>query len=97
MFSARRATMKGCEPKEEILHPRRLFPSDCHKEGEYYILVMVSLAEASGRVLKQGDTFQITDRRGGIRPLGFEQHGLFHRETRFLSRCMLRFAGKGPH
>ncbi len=67
-----------------------------HQENEFAISGMVSLAEASDRVLKHSETFLITDRHGDIRPLGFEQHGLFHQETRFLSRCTLRFEGKSP-
>jgi glycogen debranching enzyme len=62
----------------------------------FYILATSSLAEETSRVLKHADTFLLTDRHGDIRPLGFEDHGLFHEDTRFLSRLVLRLDGKSP-
>lgn len=69
-------------------------PEEINREAQYTISALVSLAEASNRVLKHGDTFLVTDRHGDIRPLGFEEHGLFHKETRFLSRYVLRLEEK---
>lgn len=63
---------------------------------QFYILASSSLAEETTRVLKHADTFVLTDRHGDIRPLGFEEHGLFHHGTRFISRYVLRFEGKSP-
>jgi glycogen debranching enzyme len=65
-------------------------------EGRYYILASSSIAEESSRVLKYSDTFAILDRHGDIRPLGFEDHGLFHEGTRYLSRSVFRLSGKSP-
>ena len=65
-------------------------------EGRYYILASSSIAEESSRVLKYSDTFAILDRHGDIRPLGFEDHGLFHEGTRYLSRTVFRLSGKSP-
>jgi glycogen debranching enzyme len=65
-------------------------------EDQYYILASSSAEEGKTRVLKHGDTFLITDKRGDIRPLGFESHGLFHEGTRFLSHFMLLIDGKHP-
>jgi glycogen debranching enzyme len=65
-------------------------------EGRYYILASSSIAEESSRVLKYSDTFAILDRHGDIRPLGFEDHGLFHEGTRYLSRSVFRLGGKSP-
>ena len=63
---------------------------------KFYILATSSLADEQSRVLKHGDTFALFDRHGDIRPLGFEDHGLYHEGTRFLSRLVLRFEGKSP-
>jgi len=65
-------------------------------KDQFYILASFSLAEGTSRVLKHADTFLVTDRHGDIRPLGFEDHGLFHQGTRFLSRFTLKLDGKSP-
>ncbi len=65
-------------------------------KDQYYILARSSLADETRLILKHSGTFLITDRHGDIRPLGFEDHGLFHTETRFLSRLSLRLGGKAP-
>lgn len=65
-------------------------------KDQYYILARSSLADQTRLVLKHSSTFLITDRHGDIRPLGFEDHGLFHNETRFLSRLALRLGDKAP-
>jgi glycogen debranching enzyme len=65
-------------------------------KDQFYILANSSLAEVTTRVLKHADTFLVTDRHGDIRPLGFEDHGLFHKGTRFLSRFALKLDGRSP-
>ena len=65
-------------------------------EGQFYIPATSSLADRSTRVLKDGETFAIFDRHGDIRPLGFENQGLFHEGTRFISRFKLEMNGKSP-
>lgn len=65
-------------------------------EGRYYIRAHSSLADVQSRVLKFGDTFALFDRHGDIRPLGFEDHGIFHKGTRFLSRHRIHLNGKSP-
>jgi glycogen debranching enzyme len=62
----------------------------------FYILATSSLADKAPWVLKHGETFALFDRHGDIRPLGFEEHGIYHEGTRFLSRYALRFDGKTP-
>jgi len=71
---------------EEIIQVRDLF----------YILATSSLADEEPRVLKHDETFGLFDRHGDIRPLGFEDHGIYHEGTRFLSRFVLRVGGKSP-
>ncbi len=65
-------------------------------KDQYSILARSSLADETQLVLKHSGTFLITDRHADIRPLGFEDHGLFHRDTRFLSRLVLRLGSKAP-
>jgi glycogen debranching enzyme len=65
-------------------------------EGQHYIRASASIADASTRVLKHADTFVIFDRHGDIRPLGFENQGVFHEGTRFLSRWKLKINGVSP-
>src|SRR5436190_3548392 len=65
-------------------------------QGQYYIRANASIADVGSRVLKQGDTFAIFDRHGDIRPLGFENQGLFYEGTRFLSRWKLAINGTSP-
>lgn len=45
----------------------------------------------------EGDTFVVSDRRGDIATSPDEAHGLFHRDTRFLSRWILTVDGKTPN
>jgi glycogen debranching enzyme len=45
----------------------------------------------------EGDTFVVSDRRGDIATSPDEAHGLFHGDTRFLSRWILTVDGKNPN
>src|SRR5690348_2429497 len=65
-------------------------------KGQYYIRANASMADAGNRVLKHADTFAIFDRHGDIRPLGFENQGVFHQGTRFVSRWKLGLNGTTP-
>src|SRR5579862_7149333 len=64
--------------------------------GQYYIRANASMADRGSRVLKNDDTFAIFDRHGDIRPLGFENQGVFHQGTRFVSRWKLGLNGTSP-
>ncbi|MDB6067597.1 MAG: glycogen debranching enzyme family protein [Pedosphaera sp.] len=65
-------------------------------QGQYYILANASMADMGNRVLKHADTFAIFDRHGDIRPLGFENQGVFHEGTRFVSRWKLGINSTSP-
>jgi len=65
-------------------------------KGQFYILGSSSMADEQSRVLKHADTFAVFDRHGDIRPLGFEDHGLYHEGTRFLSRHVIKLEDKSP-
>lgn len=64
--------------------------------GHYYIRANASIADTGSRVLKHAETFAIFDRHGDIRPLGFENQGVFHEGTRFVSRWKLGLNGTTP-
>ncbi|MGB2671987.1 MAG: amylo-alpha-1,6-glucosidase [Candidatus Acidiferrum sp.] len=59
-------------------------------DNEYYVRATSGLADHSTRVLKYGDTFGVFNRYGDIEALGSLQFGLFHCESRHLSRMVLR-------
>ena len=62
----------------------------------FYIRAQSSLADDRTRVLLHGDTFAVFDRYGDIQPIGAGQQGIFHEETRYLSRLELRIGGLRP-
>ncbi|HLX27355.1 MAG TPA: amylo-alpha-1,6-glucosidase [Casimicrobiaceae bacterium] len=62
----------------------------------FYILSTSSRVDDRTCVLKQGDTFAIFDRFGDIEEIGTGALGLYHRDTRFLSKLALRLAGERP-
>lgn len=63
---------------------------------QFYIRASSSLADDRTRVLMNGDTFAIFDRSGDIQPVGSGQQGIFHKETRHLSRLEMRLCGLRP-
>src|ERR1700739_2529164 len=65
-------------------------------DQQFYIRASSALADDRTRVLLNGDTFAIFDRSGDIQPVGFGQQGIFHNETRHLSRLEMRFWGFRP-
>lgn len=63
---------------------------------QFYIRASSALADDRTRVLLNGDTFAVFDRSGDVQPVGFGQQGIFHDETRHLSRLEMRFCGVRP-
>jgi glycogen debranching enzyme len=63
-------------------------------EEEFYVLATSAVADSRRRVLKYGDTCGVFDWHGDILSAGSLAHGLYHRETRYLSRLVLRFENK---
>jgi len=62
----------------------------------YYILADSSLAEKENRVLKYGDTFAVFDSNGDICRFNFEDEGIYHEGTRYVSRLTLKLNDKHP-
>ncbi len=61
-----------------------------------YVPASAALAGQGQRVLKAGDTFGVFDPQGNIRQAGLGRQGLYHRDTRHLSRLELRLDGAFP-
>jgi glycogen debranching enzyme len=65
-------------------------------DNEYYVRATSGLADHRTRVLKYGDTFAVFNRYGDIEALGPQQFGLFHSESRHLSRMVLYVNDRQP-
>ena len=65
-------------------------------KDQYYVKATSALADDRTRVLKYGDTYAVLNRYGDIEPLGFGQFGLFHAETRYLSRMTMQLNNQTP-
>ena len=65
-------------------------------DNEYYVRATSGLADHRTRVLKYGDTFAVFNRYGDIEALGPLQFGLFHAESRHLSRMVLQINDRQP-
>ncbi len=64
-------------------------------KSEFYVATGWPPVEERVRVLKYGTMFAVFDRYGNIRASGLGEHGLYYRETRYLSRLRL-FLGETP-
>jgi glycogen debranching enzyme len=65
-------------------------------ENQFYILATSSFADHRTIVLKHGDTFGIFDRFGDIHQIGSGTQGIFHEDTRYVSRLELSINGHRP-
>jgi glycogen debranching enzyme len=65
-------------------------------ETPFYITATEQAASRPPRALKYGDTFVVIDSRGDITASPGAPAGLFHRDTRYLSRLVLLVNGKHP-
>jgi glycogen debranching enzyme len=63
---------------------------------EYYILSTSPRIDDRTRVLKHGDTFAVFDRFGDIEAFGTGELGIYHQDTRFLSRLTLKLGKDRP-
>lgn len=62
----------------------------------FYILASSPRIDDRTRVLKHGDTFAAFNRFGDIDRFGGTELGLYHQDTRFLSRLAVRLGGTRP-
>ncbi|MBG6078470.1 amylo-alpha-1,6-glucosidase [Rubrivivax gelatinosus] len=63
---------------------------------EWYVTVAAARADNNPYVLKSDDSFALFDRVGDIRAWGEGEQGLYHRDTRYLSRMELLVDGLRP-
>jgi glycogen debranching enzyme len=63
---------------------------------QFYILATASRASERTAVLKHDDTFAVFDYTGDIGAFGAGEQGLYHEDTRYLSRFHLRLNGHRP-
>lgn len=74
--------------------------SDVHAAAEtvspFYIPSLASIRAYRARTLKHGDTFVVLDVFGDAQAEGPSSEGLFHEDTRFLSRLVLLVNGERP-
>ena len=66
-----------------------LFPVEEPPETPFYIAATQQAATRPQRALKYGDTFVVLDSRGDISATSGGPAGLFHLDTRYLSRLEL--------
>jgi glycogen debranching enzyme len=62
----------------------------------YYIVSTSSRIDDRTWVLKHGNTFAVFDRFGDIERFGSGELGIYHRDTRFLSRLVLKIEKERP-
>jgi glycogen debranching enzyme len=63
---------------------------------QWYVAATSARADERFQVLKNNDTFALFDRFGDIHSLGTGEHGLYHDDTRYLSRYELSLQGLRP-
>lgn len=76
-------------------------PDPKHRGGEtqhppYEILATSPIVERRPRILKYGDTFAVFDHYGDIVEAGADPKGIFHKDTRHVSRFALSLNGFQP-
>src|SRR5262249_29130006 len=81
---------RGAMPPNTVAHKTaHLFPVEEPAETPFYIAATEQPATRPPRSLKYGDTFIVLDGRGDIAPTSGGSAGLFHCDTRYLSRLEL--------
>src|SRR3954471_10138734 len=65
-------------------------------QDQFYILATASKAIERTAVLKHDDTFAVFDYAGDIGAFGAGEQGLYHEDTRYLSRFRMRLNGRRP-
>jgi len=66
------------------------------REATVFVPGVVSLAASSRRTLKHGDSFAMFDEFGDVLEVEHSPYGLFHHDTRYLSRLHFTLEGHRP-
>ena len=81
----------------EITPPTAWAGQEAHEAPEsYHIEATKSLVDRTLRTLKHDDMFGVFDKQGDCRGGGDGPDGLYHQDTRFLSRLSVRIGGLDP-
>src|SRR5690606_25047112 len=64
--------------------------------AQFFLPATASLQERRPRTLKQGDTFAVFDHNGDAYCGPGSPEGIFHRDTRYLSKLLLTINGQRP-
>jgi glycogen debranching enzyme len=81
----------------EITPPAAWAGHEAHEAPEsYHIEATKSLVDRTLRTLKHDDIFGVFDKQGDCRGGGDGPDGLYHQDTRFLSRLSVRIGGMDP-
>ncbi|MBV9883298.1 MAG: amylo-alpha-1,6-glucosidase [Sphingomonadaceae bacterium] len=81
----------------EVSHPGNWAGAETHETPEsYHIEATKSLVDRTLRTLKHDDMFGVFDKIGDCMGGGDAPDGLYHQDTRFLSRLSLRLGGMDP-
>ena len=79
-----------------ISQARTETPHDAEEAPDYAVAAAESLAESRTLTLKNGDTFAVFSRAGDIGASPGSPEGVYHRDTRHLSRFSLTLGGARP-
>ena len=84
------------KPRRRIARAPRRAPITLKVGSEYYVLASSGATTVDGRVLAHAQSFAVFDTTGDIAVSPLEALGLFHRDTRFLSRFEILIDSKAP-
>ena len=71
-------------------------PLPTENDSQFRIAATEGIRERRTRILKHGDTFAVLNDFGDMTPDPGSPDGLYHRDTRFLSKLELRLNGHRP-
>ncbi len=78
--------------EKEVKKLKEIIQIDEH----YYVKATSTRVDDRTRVLKHGDTFAVFDRFGDIQSIGRVEHGIYHFDTRYLSKYELKINNLRP-
>jgi glycogen debranching enzyme len=93
--SAAKSTAKSSDTKTGAQSAAPVTPAEAVAEMQFYITATQPTTRPP-RALKYGDTFVVFDRRGDIGALPHSSAGVFHKDTRYLSRLEFLVNGRQP-
>ncbi|MHB8380989.1 MAG: amylo-alpha-1,6-glucosidase [Candidatus Binataceae bacterium] len=92
----KRAPLRKSKPRRRITRAPRPAPITLKVGSEYYVLASSGATTVDGRVLAHAQSFAVFDTTGDLAGSPREALGLFHRDTRFLSRFEMSIDAKAP-